>query len=141
MLEKTHKEIKLPKCGESVTVRQLRQIDYAHIGAIPDNCIPSFLDLIGKDNVPVTDLDPQTADFLLKAVARSIVKHPEKLRLTEKQPEHCTEKECSLYEIETEDLGALMDGCFSGGEGLPLDFLEAIGRYQKARADASTENT
>ncbi len=127
-LEKEHQEIVLPESGEKITVRHLRTLDYTFVGAMPDTLLATFLKMTGKKDVSVQDLDPDSAEFMVSACIRGIVKQPEKFALVSKHPKDCTDDEFSFYDLKNGDQAELMNSIFSGGEGLPLDFLKALRR-------------
>ena len=62
--------------------------------------------------------------------------------IVEKEPQDCSPKEIAFVDLKNEDQGTLMTAILSGGEGLPLDFLQALGReIRKLQAGENEEST
>ncbi len=141
-LEKDYQEITLPESGEKLTVRHLSTLDYQMAGSLPDTALGTFLKMVGKKEVSVQDLDAETAKFLIKAMMRGIVKQSGELKIVEKDPQDCSVKEIAFVDLKNEDQGTLMSAILSGGEGLPLDFLKALGReIRKIQAGEDEEQS
>jgi len=127
-LKKDYQEITLPDSGEKITTRHLKALDYNYIGAVPDTFISVWRKLTGKKNVTLRDLGAENSDFIVRIAMRGIVKQSGELKLVAKHPPDCNEKEISFFDLAEQDQAAIMESIFSGGEGIPLDFLETLGR-------------
>ncbi len=127
-LKKDYQEITLPDSGEKITTRHLKALDYNYVGAVPDTFIETWNKLTGKKNVGLRDLDGDNSDFIVRVAMRGIVKHPQEFKLVAKHPGECEEKEFSFFDLTAGDQAAILESIFSGGEGIPLDFLKTLGR-------------
>jgi len=135
-LKKNYREVTLPDSGEIVTVRHLMTLDYNMVGVIPDTALATFLKMVGRKDVSAQDLDKETQMYLIKAIMRGIIKQSGPLKLSEKEPQECGDDEIPFFDLSNEDQGTLMSAIFSGGEGLPLDFLKALSREMRKHAKA-----
>ncbi len=145
-LERNYKEIPLPDSQVMVTVRVLKKLDYTFCGAAPDTLMPTFLKMAGKKEVGVQDMDAATAEYIVACVMRGIVRHPEKWEIVEKQPKDCIDNptEFSFYDLSNNDQAVLTDAVFSGGDGIPVKFLDALGerlREEQERETAGQESS
>ncbi len=124
--KKDYQEITLPDSGEKITTRHLKALDYNYIGAVPDTFIETWRKLTGKKNVSLRDLDGANSDFIVRIAMRGIVKQSGEFELVAKHPPECDEKEISFFDLAEKDQAAILGSIFSGGEGIPLDFLETL---------------
>ncbi len=123
-LKKDYQEIELPVSGEKFTVRKLQTLDWTYVGVVPDTLIDDWKKFTGKKKAEIKDLQAPSADFMIAGCIRGIVKFPDGPKLCSKQPVDCDDTEFSFFDLDTQDQSELMTAVFSGGAGIPLNFLE-----------------